>query len=202
MVNALPISPNFPLCSSFLESLSELLRRIDIFIPARQNKNTMVKKLTPAEKSNIIAGLSSQKARNVAYRNGFISMKFDGRRLRNRVLMRHNPTIANWRRKKKEVYYDERLKRQDILPLLVHETVEKYVAQRYGLRTQSEAHKAAVAVEKKFIGDACSRKYRKKCTHTGRCWRKHEQRLQAIWLRENDLITGRPRRKKILKRRK
>lgn len=162
----------------------------------------MVKKLTPAEKRNIIAGLSSQKVHNVRYRNGYVSMKFDNIRLKNRALMRHSPTIANWRRKRNEVYYDESLKKQDILPLLVHETVEKYVALKYSLYTQTEAHKVAVAVEKKFISDACSRHFKEKCTHSGRCWRLHEQRLQAAWLRENKLITGRPKKlrsRKILK---
>ena len=148
----------------------------------------MVKKLTHSSavvRKHLIRSLSSKRVSHVSFGNGVLSLNFNGRRLRNKVKIKHDPGMGNWARKKNFIYYDERIKHPDILPILVHEAVEKYIAQKFGLRTQSEAHEVAIAVEKKFISDACSRKYRKRCTHSGRCWRRHEQRIQGWWLAEN-----------------
>ena len=145
----------------------------------------MVKKLTPERKRVLIKTLSAKRVSNVAYRGGYITLKFDGEKLKNKVIMKHDPSIANWSRTRKEVHYDEKLKRKDILPVLVHEVIEKYVTQKYHLNVDKEPHKIAQKVEKKFIGDACSRKYRGRCRHTSRCWRLHEKRIKRIWDKEN-----------------
>jgi hypothetical protein len=148
----------------------------------------MVKKLTASQKRSLIAKLSSKRARFVSVKNGHLSLRFDSHLLRNRIMRKHDPGIGNWARKHNVIYYDERLKQPDIMPVLVHESVEKYVAQKYGLHTQSEAHKIAMAAEKNFIGDECCRQFRERCTHSGRCWRMHQMRVQGTWLVENRKI--------------
>jgi len=145
----------------------------------------MVKKLTPKQRRLLIRELSAKRVSYVSFQKGYLSLKFDGKILRNKVRIKHDVGLGNWSRKRNEIYYDESLKSPHILPILVHEAVEKYAAQKYGLRTQSEAHRIAMAVEKIFVNEACSREYKEKCTHSGRCWRRHERRLQGWWLLEN-----------------
>lgn len=154
----------------------------------------MVKKLTAAQKMALIEKLSAKHASYVSFKNGYLSLKFDRRILRNKVKVKHDPGLGNWSRKHNIIYYDERLKAPDILPILVHEAVEKYAAQKYALRTQSEAHRVAMAIEKSFVAAVCCRQYKEKCTHSGRCWRMHQQRIQGAWLVENINIK---RKKKI-----
>lgn len=157
----------------------------------------MVKKLTASQKRALIAKLSKKRAAFVSVRKGFLSLRFNNHLLRNRIRKKHDPGIGNWARKKNEIYYDEKLKQPDIIPILVHEAVEKYVAQKYGLHTQSEAHKVAMAAEKKFISDECCRQFRERCTHSGRCWRMHQMRIQGAWLVENrDVLKGIKKKKK------
>ncbi len=141
----------------------------------------MVKKLTLGQKRELIKLLSAKSVTNLIYKSGHIILNFDGRRLRYKVIMKHEPSIANWSRVRKEIHYDEKLGKRDILPVLVHEAVEKYVTQKYHLNTDKESHKIAQRVEKKFISDACSRRFENKCRHTGRCWRLHESRIERIW---------------------
>ncbi len=154
----------------------------------------MKKKLTKEDRKVLIKILSKKRASNVAYRNGYVSLKFDGKRLRDKVIIKHDPGLGDWSRKRNEVYYDEGLGKHDILPVVVHEVIEKYVTHRYGLKVNKESHRVALAIEKKFIADSCSRKFRKKCTHTGRCWRLHEARIQQVWEKEHEKI-GRRRTK-------
>jgi hypothetical protein len=145
----------------------------------------MVKKLTPAQKKALITALSKKRATCASYRRHVLTIKFDGHLLKNKVVKRREPGIGDWARRHHVIYFDRLVKDVDLLPVLIHEALEKYCAQHYGLHTQSEAHRVALAVERRFIADACSRSLREKCTHSGRCWRKHEERIQGAWLVEN-----------------
>ena len=145
----------------------------------------MVKKLTLLQRKALVKALSSKRVSNVTYKNGYIALKFDGRKLRNKALVKHDYGIADWSRKRKEVHYDEKLKEKDVLPILVHETVEKYVTEKYRLAVKMESHKIAQGVERRFISEKCTKKQKKNCKHSGRCWRLHEQRIDRLWKKEN-----------------
>lgn len=132
----------------------------------------MEKQLTPGQRRGLIKKLSAKRASSISFKNGYITLEFDGHSFRNRVRKKHDPTIGNWSRRHHEVHYDEHVTGRDVLPILVHETIEKYCTQHYGLHTQSEAHKVALAVEKKFIRNA-------------KQWKIHEGRIQGWWLAEN-----------------
>lgn len=127
------------------------------------------------ERHKLVRRLSTQHASNVKLYNGFISLTFDNRRIRNKVVKKHERSIAEWSRGKKEVFYDEHVKKEDILPLLVHETIEKYVTEKYGLDVDTESHKIAQAAERRFI---------KRSKHEE--WATHEKRIERLWERENN----------------
>ncbi len=145
----------------------------------------MVKKLTPLERKTVVKSYSAKRVSNVVYKNGHISLKFGGKKLRNKVIVKHDPQIANWSRKRHEIHYDEHVGKRDILPVLVHEMIEKYLTEKFHLSADKEPHRIANKVEKNFMSDACSRKYKYRCTHSGRCWRLHEDRIEKAWLKEN-----------------
>ncbi len=127
----------------------------------------------PPEKQDLIRELSKQHATNVAFRHGFISLTFDSRRLRNRAVKKRVHVIADWSRGKKEVYYDKHVKERDILPLLVHETIEKYVTEKYSMDMDKESHKIAQAVERRFI-------------RSRRKWENYEKRINRLWEKVNN----------------
>lgn len=115
------------------------------------------------ERKELVKKLSKLKVGRVAFKDNWISLIFDGHRLKNKAIKRRTSSIGNWSRKRKAVYYKPDLKKEDIIPILVHETVEKYVTEKYGLDVDKESHKVADFVEKSFIAS--------------RSWRAHQQRI-------------------------
>ena len=49
------------------------------------------------QRKALVKALSKKRVSNTAYRNGYVSLKFDGRRLRNKVIMKHDPGLGDWR---------------------------------------------------------------------------------------------------------
>lgn len=114
-------------------------------------------------REELIEKLSKLKVSKVVFKNNHISLVFDGHHLKNKVIKRHTSLIGNWSRKQRAVYYEPDLKKEDIIPILVHETVEKYITEKYGLDVDKESHKIAEAVERRFIAS--------------RSWLAHQQRI-------------------------
>jgi predicted RNA methylase len=115
------------------------------------------------DKRDLIKKLSKLNVHNVAFKNNRISLEFDGDKLSSKIMKKHIKEIGNWSRKYNRVYYNPDLKKEDILPILVHEVVEKYITEKYGLNVDKESHEIATAVEKNFIAS--------------KSWRSHEQRI-------------------------
>jgi hypothetical protein len=115
------------------------------------------------DKKNLMKYLPKLKVSKVKFFNNKISLVFDGEHLENRVVKKHITSLGDWSRKKKIVYYDKHLKKKDVLPILVHEVVEKYITEKYGLKVDCETHKIADAIEKNFVSK--------------RAWLAHQQRI-------------------------
>jgi len=115
------------------------------------------------ERKKLVEKLSKLSVSSVIFKNNWISLVFDGRHLKNKVVKRHTSLVGNWSRNHNIVFCEADLKKEDVVPILVHETVEKYVAERYGLNVDKESHKIAETVEKKFIAS--------------RSWRSHQLRI-------------------------
>lgn len=104
-------------------------------------------------------------------------MEYDGKKIKYKVKMHpHEWGIADWSRKKKLVWVDDDVRAKDVITLLIHESIEKYVAQKYKLKVDKEAHKIAQAVEKKYFKS----KKRKKMA-----WQNYHKRINKVWKREH-----------------
>jgi len=115
------------------------------------------------DKKGLMKYLSKLKVSKVEFSKNKISLIFDGEKLENKVVKKHLLSLGDWSRKRKVVYYDNHLKKKDILPILVHEVVEKYITEKYKLKVDCETHKIADAIEKSFV--------------SRRAWRAHQQRI-------------------------
>lgn len=115
------------------------------------------------DKKGLMKYLSKLNVSKVKFSKNKISLIFDGEKLENKVVKKHIISLGEWSREHKVVYCDTHLKKKDVLPILVHEAVERYITKKYGLKVDKEAHKVADAVEKNFI--------------SSREWRSHQQRI-------------------------
>ncbi|HLD38839.1 MAG TPA: NUDIX hydrolase [archaeon] len=110
-------------------------------------------KIVKKRKKILIETLSKKHVRHVSFNGKMISLTYDGKRLRYKTVRRKVRDVGTWSRDNPVVYYDKNLDNPGVLPILIHEAVEKHVAQTYGLDVDTEAHKVAQAVEKEFIAD-------------------------------------------------
>ncbi|MEK6887487.1 MAG: NUDIX hydrolase [Candidatus Aenigmatarchaeota archaeon] len=110
-------------------------------------------KIVKERKKILIETLSKKHVRHVSFNGKVISLTYDGKRLHYKAVRRKVRDVGIWSKDKPVIYYDRNLGDPAVLPILIHEAVEKYVAQSYDLDVDTEAHKIAQAVEKEFIAD-------------------------------------------------
>jgi hypothetical protein len=96
-----------------------------------------------------VARLITLKARNVKFDGLTISFDYDGKHIQDIVKRRkHLGWVGYWSRGSNTVYYDNDVnRRNELICLLVHEGVEKYVKQTYGLSPENSGHYVATIVE-------------------------------------------------------
>src|SRR3990167_1788359 len=125
---------------------------------------------------SLIEKLSKKHATLVKFSGGHISLRYDGKKLSNKVVKERNKDVGSWSKKKNIVYYDRDLALHEIVPILIHETVEKYMVHEYGMDEYLEAHKVAQAVERDFIAD--------------RGWLSHQELVARDWVKANKQKIG------------
>jgi hypothetical protein len=105
------------------------------------------------DKRKLVKRLSAMNALNVKYDGKTISFRYDRNLIRNKVIMKkHLGWVGQWSRTTNTVYYDDDLVNQpkELLCVLIHESIEKYVHDKYGLSDIAEGHYIATMVEQKF----------------------------------------------------
>jgi|SRR3989338_212733 len=110
-------------------------------------------KIAKERKRLLIETLSKKHVRHVSFNGKIIGLTFDGKKLRYKAVRRKVRDVGTWSKDRPVVYYDRNLDDHGVLPILIHEAVEKHVSQTYNLDVDTEAHKIAQAVEKEFIAD-------------------------------------------------
>lgn len=105
-----------------------------------------------------------------------ISATFFGEKISYRIVVRRVKGIGNWSRKREEIYIDKQIATKNRLPhtasfkaLCVHETVEKFLVEKYGLNVDNEAHVVAVKKEKQFL------------KRMGGYWKSHQMLVYRKW---------------------
>ena len=112
--------------------------------------------------------------KNLKFGKNWISLEYDGHKIKNKIkIVKHEWGVGDWERSKNIVIIDNDLRRKkDIRSVALHECIEKYVAQKYKLNVDDEAHLIAEAVEKrhfKFIDGG---------------WKKHQKEIEKVWIKE------------------
>lgn len=136
-------------------------------------------KIVKERKRLLMGTLSKKHVRHVSFNGKIISLAYDGKKLRYKAIRRKVRDVGTWSKNKPVVYYDRNLGGPGILPILIHEAVEKHVAQAYNLDVDTEAHKVAQAVEKEFIAD--------------RKWIKQQKIVTRAWVKTNRRKVGKTR---------
>ena len=108
------------------------------------------------DKRKLVKHLSSMNALNVKYTGNYITLRYDRNEIKNKVVMKkHLGWVGHWSRGTNTIYYDKELVKEpkELLSVLVHESIEKYVHDKYGLSDDAEGHYIATMVEQKFARD-------------------------------------------------
>ena len=135
-----------------------------------------VRKIEKKRKKDLIEKLSRKHVTLVKFDGKKISFRYDGKKLSNRAVKRTVKVVGDWSRKSDAVYYDKNLDQLGVLPILIHESVEKHVTQKYGLDVDTEAHRIAQAVEKEFVAD--------------KNWIRIQKLVSKDWVKTNKMKVG------------
>ena len=105
------------------------------------------------EKRPLVKRLITMSALDVKYDGKYITFRYDRHVIKNKVIAKkHLGWVGHWSRTANTIYYDSDLVNQpkEILCVLIHESVEKYVHDTYNLSDTAEGHHVATMVEHNF----------------------------------------------------
>ncbi len=118
--------------------------------------------------------LERKSIKNIKFNKGWIFLEFDGEKLKNKIIVeKHQKFVGRWDMIINAVYVDDDLEGLDMEAVAVHETIEKYVSQKYNLDTYGDAHVIATTKEREFIE-------KKKGN-----WKSHQIKISNIWKKES-----------------
>lgn len=81
---------------------------------------------------------------------GRITLQYDGTIISDQIkLVPHEPWVASWMRDYPAVVIQKEVPSEYFKSISVHEAIEKYLAEKYGLSDKAEGHEAADAIERK-----------------------------------------------------
>ena len=122
----------------------------------------------------LIKSLIREKVKNVRIKNGWISLEYDGEKIKFKIVTkRHEYFVGSWAKTRDKIYIDNDLEgKKDREAVAVHEAIEKFVAQKYGLDEDTDAHKVATEKEREYL------------EKIGGNWRSHQMKVTKVWMRE------------------
>jgi len=124
----------------------------------------------------LLGRLEEEPVKNVKFRRGWISLEYDGKKLKNQIVIeKHQKFVGRWDKDINAVYLDDDLEGMDMEAVAVHETIEKYVSQKYDLDPYREAHDIATLKEREFIEK-----------NKGN-WHSHQLKVAHIWRKESKI---------------
>lgn len=109
----------------------------------------------PSEKRDIVESLLQKNVDSAKFDGQYVMVNFSTIPLRNRVeIVPHYKYSEGWSKDKDLVFVDsENLKYltpKELLALLIHESIEKFVCQKYDLNKDFEGHIVAKIIEYKW----------------------------------------------------
>jgi hypothetical protein len=118
--------------------------------------------------------LRREKIKNVKFGKDWVSFEYDGEKIKDKIVIKkHEGHVGTWAATKDKVYVDDDLKgKRDVKAVALHEAIEKYIAQKYGLRDDVEAHDLADFKEREFL------------ERVDGTWMKHQRKVDKVWRKE------------------
>ena len=111
----------------------------------------------------------------VKFSGNRVSLYFFSHRISDKITTKKEDHVAEWSRKRKEIFVDKKITnehmKKSFKALCVHEVVERFLVEKFGLKLDEEAHVVATQKEKEFLKDI------------GGNWRSHELIVYWDWHR-------------------
>lgn len=122
----------------------------------------------------LIKSLLREKVKNVKITDKWISLEYDGEKIKNEIVIRkHECYVGTWAKRNDRIFIDNDLKtKKDRDAVAFHETIEKFVTQKYGLDEDTDAHRIANEKEKEYF------------EKSGGNWRSHQMKVTKVWMHE------------------
>ena len=118
--------------------------------------------------------LKREKVKNIQFGKDWVSFEYDGEKIKNKIIIKkHESYVGSWAKTKDKVYIDDDIKGKiDVKAVALHESIEKFASQKYGLRYDVEAHDLADAKEKEFL------------ERVDGTWVEHQRKVDKVWRKE------------------
>jgi hypothetical protein len=124
-------------------------------------------------KKDLMKTLAAAPVTGVHFTKRKITLNYMGKRITDEIIIDRERHVAEWSRRRKQIILDRNLSGFDretsFRALCVHEVVEKFVAEKYGLHVDTEAHFVAAKKEEEYVK-----------AHGGN-WRSHELIVYWDW---------------------
>jgi hypothetical protein len=108
---------------------------------------------------------------NIKFSGNRISFNYFGYRISDRITVKKQPHVGEWSRRVSKVVIDRNFKTKErakeFKSLCLHEAVERFLVEKFGLNTDNEAHPVAKKKEREYLESI------------GGNWKSHE--LKVFW---------------------
>jgi hypothetical protein len=118
--------------------------------------------------------LKREKVKNIQFGKNWISLEYDSEKIKDKIVIKkHEKHVGNWAKTKDVVYIDDDLKGKiDAKAVALHETIEKFVVQKYGFSDSLEAHDIANVKEREYL------------ERIDGTWLEHQRKVDKAWRKE------------------
>jgi hypothetical protein len=110
---------------------------------------------------------------NVKFTKNKISFDFFNERISDTISVKKQPHVGEWSRRTNKIVIDKNFHNQkrikEFKSLCIHEAVERFLVEKFGLNTDNEAHIVAKKKEKEYLESI------------GGNWRSHQLRVFWDW---------------------
>ncbi|MEK6855165.1 MAG: hypothetical protein AABX73_03000 [Nanoarchaeota archaeon] len=108
---------------------------------------------------------------NIKFSKERVSLSFFNHRISDKITVKREDHVAEWSRKRREIFIDkgfgEREKEKSFRALCIHELIERFLSEKFGLNVDEEAHIVAAQKEKEYLESVKGN------------WKSHE--LKVFW---------------------
>ena len=110
---------------------------------------------------------------NIKFSKERVSLSFFGHRISDKIIIKRENHVAEWSRKRREIFIDknfgEKEKEKSFRALCIHELIERFLYEKFGLKLNEEAHIIATQKEKEYLESVNGN------------WRSHELKVFLDW---------------------